>query len=637
MDKNTVFGLLAVGLILLAFSLYTSNQSKKQVEARRIADSIARAEGRLTEPEQPLMTVTDFGENETQTEITHTADSIKRLRMGDFLVDAETGTEEFHTYANDLMEITFSNKGAHVSGVKLKDFSKFGEDEPLEMYVPGSSYFEMGLYLTNNNYYINSGDYFFTHAGSETIMLSDNRQAERIMFRLNVDSVSFIQYAYTILSNDYMVDLDISFVNMQQTLSNQMPSLMFAWGNAVPQQERGFENENNHSTIAFRSPGSDSIDDIGRSTGNRSENVKGSIQWIAQRQLFFTTTLIARDNFQNADMGFETFAAGSGNLKKFHAEANIAFDRNKSDYGLQFYFGPIKYSILKKYDMKLERLVGLGWKIIRWVNTGLVIPAFNFLSKNLANMGLIIFLLTLMVKTLILPLTYKSYLSMAKMRVLKPEIDAISAKYPNQEDAMKKQQATMALYKQAGVSPLGGCLPTLIQMPFIMALFFFFPTAIELRGQSFLWAEDLSTYDSILNLPFSIPMYGAHISLFALLMAVALFINTKLNQQTQTSGPGAGAMKFMMYLMPVMLLVWFNNYASGLTYYYLVSTLITIGQTYAMKLAVDDQKLHNQMKANAVKVQSKSAKKPKKGKTKWQARYEEMMRQQQQAAKQKRK
>lgn len=634
MDKNTVLGLLAVGVILLGFSLITSKQSNRQIEARRVADSIARAEGRLASPE-PEMAVTEFDQNAASAELSHTADSIKRLRMGDFLVNAETGTEEFHTYSNELMDVTFSTKGAHVSGVKLRNFSRFGEEGPLEMYEPGSSYFNMGLYLAapGGYYYMNSGDYHFTHAGTETVTLSDNRSAQRVLFRLEVDSLSFIQYAYTILSNDYMVDLDISFVNMQNRISNQMPSLMFAWGNTVPQQERGFENENNHSTVAYRTPGSDSIDDIGKSTGNRSENVKGSIQWIAQRQLFFTTTLIARDNFQNADMGFETFAAGSGSLKKFHSEANIAYDRNKSEYGLQYYFGPIKYSVLKKYDMKLERLVGLGWKIVRWVNTGLVIPAFNFLSKNIASMGLVILLLTLMVKILILPLTWKSYLSMAKMRVLRPEIEEINAKFPNQEDALKKQQATMALYKQAGVSPMGGCLPTLIQMPFIMALFFFFPTAIELRGQSFLWAQDLSTYDSIINLPFRIPAYGSHISLFTLLMAASLFINTKLNQQTQPSGPGAGAMKIMIYLMPLMLLVWFNNYASGLTYYYLLSNLITIGQTYVMKLAVDDDKLRNQMKANAVKVKGKTANKPKKGKSKWQARYEEMMRQQQQSAK----
>ncbi len=234
-----------------------------------------------------------------------------------------------------------------------------------------------------------------------------------------------------------------------------------------------------------------------------------------------------------------------------------------------------------------------------------------------------------MIKLIILPLTYKSYLSMGKMRMLKPELDQINAKYPKQEDAMKKQQATLELYRKAGVNPMGGCLPMLIQMPIIIALFYFFPSAIELRGQSFLWAEDLSTYDSILSLPFTIPWYGNHVSLFTLLMAASLLINTMLTQKTQPTGPGAGMMKTMTYMMPIMLLVFFNNYSSGLCYYYLLSNIITIAITWGMKLVVNDDKLHARMKANAAK---KSATKGK-GKSKWQQRYEEAVRQQQQMRK----
>ena len=635
MDKNTITGLVVVAVILFGFTFYSQHQDKKYQENKRITDSIARAEGRLLDP--VVEETAPFVSEQTidNQAVSQTADSIRRARLGDVLVDAETGEEELLIVGNKVMEITFSTKGAHVENVKLKDYFKYPKQDglPVEMYTPGSSYFNMGLYLTGNNYYVNTGDYHFQHAGTEALALPDGKSAQRVLFNLATDSTSYIQYAYTIFEDDYMVDFDVNFVNMQGVLSPQMPSLMLSWGNTVPQQEKGFDNENKYSTIAYKAPGDDKVRDIGIGTGNKTESVKGNVQWIALKQQFFTTTLVARNNFQTADFGYETFVPTDDKLKKFHAEANVAYDRNKSEYGFQFYFGPVKYSQLRQYDMKMERLVNLGWPIVRWVNTILVIPTFNFLTKHIANWGVIILLLTLMIKIIILPLTYKSYLSTAKMRVLKPELDAINEKYPAKDDMMKKQQATMDLYKKAGVSPMGGCLPMLIQMPVIMALFFFFPTAIELRGQSFLWAEDLSTYDSILNLPFSIPLgYGSHVSLFTLLMAASLFLNTKLNQQTQPSGPGAGMMKMMLYVMPLMLLIWFNNYASGLCYYYLLSNLITIGQTWGMKLAVNDEKLHAQMKANAAKTTQTQAKKGKKGKSKWQMRYEEALRQQKQAA-----
>jgi len=638
-DRNTIAGLLIVGVILIGFTIYNSNQAKQYQEERRIADSIARAEGRLLDPEivtAAAATAEAQAAEQHFSAISQTADSIRRTRIGDMLVDAEGGEEEFHTFTNDVMELTFSTRGAHVYGVKLMDYSRYGYDTPLEMYVPGSSYFDMGFYLTGNNYHVSTREMNFQFAGVETIALPENRTAQRILFRLPVDTDAFIQYAYTILSDDYMVDFDVEFVGMQGLVSPQMPSLMLAWGNTVPQQEKGFENENNHSTVVFRAPGDDNVRNIGYSTGNRSDNITGSLQWIAQKQQFFTTVLVARNNFQNAVMGYETFDPHSGNLKKFHAEANVAFARTQTAYSFQYYFGPVRYSQLKQYDMRLERLVNMGWKIIRWVTTGLVIPIFNFLSIRIASMGLVILILTFIIKIIILPLTYKSYLSTAKMRLLKPQLEEINKQFPNREDAMKKQQATMALYKQTGVSPMGGCLPMLVQMPILMSLFFFFPTAIELRGQSFLWAEDLSTYDSVLNLPFSLPAYGSHVSLFTLLMAASLFLTTKLSQQSQMAGgPGAGMMKMMLYVMPAVLLLWFNNFASGLTYYYFLSNLMTIGQTYGMKFAVNDEKLHDQMKAYATR--GKGGKKAAKPKSKWQQRLEEMQRHQREAIKEQQK
>ena len=309
----------------------------------------------------------------------------------------------------------------------------------------------------------------------------------------------------------------------------------------------------------------------------------------------------------------------------------VPYTPQTQNYDFAFYFGPNKYSILKKVefpagdDIHLERLVPLGWGIFGWVNRWCVIPVFDFLRNYIANFGIIILILVILVKIVIFPMTYKSYVSMAKMRLIKPKVDELNKKYPKQEDAMKRQQATLELYKKAGINPMGGCIPMLIQLPILIAMFRFFPASIELRGQSFLWADDLSSYDSVLNLPFSIPFYGDHVSLFALLMAISLFGYSWYNyQQTASSQPQMAGMKFMMlYLMPIMMLLWFNSYSSGLCYYYLLSNLITIGQTLVIRRMVDDEKIHAIMEANA-------ARKSKGKKSKFQQRYEELLRQQEQ-------
>jgi YidC/Oxa1 family membrane protein insertase len=329
-------------------------------------------------------------------------------------------------------------------------------------------------------------------------------------------------------------------------------------------------------------------------------------------------------------MRYTTFPEGSEELKSFNATMSIPYSKETTDYKFQFYFGPNKYSILNKCvsendePLHLERLIPLGWGIFGWVNRWFVIPMFDFLSKYIGNFGWIILIMTIVIKIIISPLTYKSYASMAKMRVIKPEMDEINARYPNPDDAMKKQQAVMELYQRAGISPMGGCLPMLIQMPILIAMFRFFPASIELRGESFLWAEDLSTYDSVLNLPFSIPWYGDHVSLFALLMAVSLFVYSWINyQQTAASQPQMAGMKFMtLYMMPVMMLLWFNSYSSGLCYYYFISQLITIAMTYGIRAMLDDDKVRAQMQANAKK-------KKKKKKSSFQQRYEELLKQQQ--------
>ncbi len=426
---------------------------------------------------------------------------------------------------------------------------------------------------------------------------------------------------------DYLVDFDVRLVGMAPEMANQS-SIGIQWANVSYQNERGFKNENMYTTVAYRFPDESSIEELGMSDGTKSKNVTTAVNWVAFKQQFFSSVFIAPQNVSYADMSFATAQPGSGYVKDFAAQMAVPYTPQTQGYDFAFYFGPNKYSILRKVEaggerLSLERLIPLGWGIFGWINRWCVIPVFDFLRNYIGSFGIIILILAVLIRLVISPLTYKSYVSMAKMRLIKPQVDELTKKYPKQEDAMKRQQATMELYKKAGINPMGGCIPMLIQMPILIAMFRFFPASIELRGQSFLWAHDLSSYDSILNLPFSIPFYGDHVSLFALLMCLSTFAYSYYNyQQTASSQPQMAGMKFMMvYMMPLMLLFWFNDYASGLCYYYLLSNLLTIGQTLVIRRLVDDGKIQAVMAANA-------AKKSNGKKSKFQQRYEELLRQQ---------
>ena len=375
------------------------------------------------------------------------------------------------------------------------------------------------------------------------------------------------------------------------------------------------------------------------SDGAKDKQVSTAVNWVAFKQQFFSSVFIAPENVSYANMAFDTAAPESEYMKDFSAQMAVPYTIQNDTYDFAFYFGPNKYAILRKVTdpsgeaLHLERLIPLGWGIFGWVNRWFVIPVFDFLRNYIGSFGIIILILAVLVKVIISPLTYKSYVSMAKMRIIKPEVDELAKKYPKPEDAMKRQQATMELYKKAGINPMGGCIPLLIQMPIIIAMFRFFPASIELREQPFLWADDLSSYDSILQLPFKIPFYGDHVSLFALLMTAALFIFSYINyQQTSSSQPQMAGMKFMMvYLMPLMMLFWFNSYSSGLCYYYFLANVLTIGQTLLIRRLVDDEKIHAVMKANAAKRGNGGKK------SKFQLKYEQMMQQQEAMQKARRK
>ena len=615
MDKKTLIGLIVIGAILFGFTWYNASIQQKYAQEQQA----------LTATQETESTDTIVPEVR-QPDTLQAANQLER-HIGSSLFQATTGTEKKIEVENDLMKVIFSNKGGKVASVVLKDYLTY-QGTPLVLFPDSASVFDMSFFIKQqfNNVQINTGDYYFVADSSFTPTFATDETSKNLTFRLDVDSTAHVDFVYTIYKDNYMIDFDVQFVGMENLLAQNQTDLEFTWQNVGMQNEKGFENENNYTTIAYKYPSDESVEQLRTSTEDKSETINSKVKWVAFKQQFFSSIFVAKDDFQNGTLGYSTFQPGEGKIKTFRAKVSVPFTQQLSEYNFNFYFGPNKFSVLKKYDdLHFERLIPLGGWIVGWINRWLVIPTFDTLGAHIANYGIIILILTLIVRILISPLTYKSYLSSAKMRLLKPEVDKLNEKYPKPEDALKKQQAMMALYKSAGVNPMGGCIPLLIQLPILYAMFRFFPASIELRGEHFLWADDLSSYDSILTLPFNIPFYGNHVSLFALLMAASMFIYSRINyNQTAGSAPQMAGMKFMMlYLMPIMMLFFFNNFASGLNYYYLLSNIITIGQTYGFRYIVNEDKLHQRMKENAKKPQKKS---------KWQQRYEEMVKLQQQQA-----
>ena len=652
MDKKSIIGFALMGLILFGYSWYQGKQSEKNREAyyaaqreQFIADSIDRAE----HPEKYINEVAEQYQSEArqaeavaayQAEAQRRFESELSRNFGEGLVSAMSGEEQFYTLENEVMKMTVSSLGGKVSDVILKEYTKYadeGEGEPLRMFDPKSAKFDLGFYMRRgyNESKLNTEGFYFTSEGVESAVDSEGVQTQRLTMRLAMDESSAIEFIYTMREGDYMVDFDVRFVGMGEWMRNAT-SFDVTWNNTSYQNERGYKNENMYTTISYLFPEERKVEklpfaEVGkRGSGSRSETIQTEFEWFAFQQQFFSSIMIAPEGFSNGEVGFDTYKPDSGYIKDFKASVSVPFDSQKDTYNFKFYYGPNKYSLLKEYDLGLEKVVQLGGRLVSWVNRWIVIPLFDLLSRFIGSYGLIILLLTIFIKLLIFPLTYKSMISSAKMRAIRPEIAAIQAKFPkaqtDQQEMMKSQQATMELYKKYDVSPMGGCLPMLIQFPVLIAMFRFFPTAIELRGESFLWMKDLSTYDSVLNLPFNIPWYGDHVSLMALIMAVTLFFYTKLTykEQEMSNAPGMAGMKFMMlYFTPIMMLMWMNNYASGLCYYYFVSQILTIIQNFAFRYGINEDRLRAKMLASA---KAKAAQ-PKK-KSKWQQRLEEAQRQQ---------
>ena len=641
MDKKSITGIAIVAVLFLGFAYFNSKQQEKYqrelaaYQARQ--DSLAALNAPVRPAPAPDSTSLTAGVPDDAAMSMPEAEYRRRSELlGDALAEAHAAEAAEIVAENDVMKVTFSTRGGQVTDVVLKDYTRYaprGErNEPIRLFDPESARFNMQFYirnLRNQTVPVNTMDYVFR---AEPVQRAGD--AQRIVMRLPVAEGSALVYEYTLYdsktpSRDYLVDLRVRMENMGGLMANQT-TVGIDWSNTSYQNEKGFKNENMYTTLSYRFPGESSIEDLGMSEESKSKEVTTKINWVAFKQQFFSSVFIAGENMQNAKLAFDTAKPGSDYLKNFSARMTVPYSMQTEGYDFAFYFGPNKYSILKQVvdgkngELHLERLIPLGWGIFGWVNRWCVIPVFDFLRNYISSFGIIILILAVLIKLVISPLTYKSYISSAKMRVIKPEVGALAKKFPKQEDAMKKQQATMELYKKAGINPMGGCIPMLIQMPILIAMFRFFPASIELREQPFLWADDLSSYDSVWNLPFSIPFYGDHVSLFALLMTVTLFVFSYFNyQQTASSQPQMAGMKFMMvYLMPIMMLFWFNNYSSGLCYYYFLSTLISIVQTLVIRRMIDDEKIHAIMKANVAKRTNGK-------KSKFQQRYEELMREQQ--------
>ncbi|HSO87384.1 MAG TPA: membrane protein insertase YidC, partial [Draconibacterium sp.] len=546
MDKKSIIGIVLIFAILVVFSII-NQPSKEEIEAAKYRrDSIAQVEA-----EKEILLKQQLEQTVESNAITAT-DSVnpenqileKTEQFGVFGT-AAIGTEEFYTLENNLMKITFSNKGGRIYSVELKNYQTH-DSLPLILFDGPKTQFGLNFFAQNRS--IQTSQLYFTPAinRKETVVtgpevkkgsegkIKFNKQnpggKESVSFRLEVAPGSYMEYVYTLEYNSFLVDFNLNMQGMNQYIATNQTYLNFNWSYDVPRQEKMSKfGEDGYTNITYKFF-EDEVDNLSK-TKSEEENLSTRLKWISFKQLFFNSTIIANESFANAQIKQTKFEENPNYLANFYADISLPYEGKPSEtVGMQFYFGPNHYQTLKQYNNDLESNVYLGYVIVSWVNKYLIIPIFNFLRKYIDNFGLIILLLTIFIKTILFPFTYKSYMSQAKMRVLKPEIDELSAKF-GPDKMMEKQQATMALYKKAGVNPMGGCLPMLLQFPILIAMFFFFPTSIELRQESFLWATDLSTYDSILNLPFTIPFYGDHVSLFCLLMTITTIISTSMNQQ----------------------------------------------------------------------------------------------------------
>ncbi|KAA6341331.1 Membrane protein insertase YidC [termite gut metagenome] len=588
MDKNTVMGLILIGALLIGFS-YFSRPNKDQVVAmKHYNDSVSLIQRQEAELKAKADAALANEKIESGVDSTF------------LFFSALQGKEQFADIENDLLRLTFTNKGGRIYSALLKKYE--GQDmNPLILFDKEEVF--MNFYFYNLKETIQTKDYYFSVV---------NKSKNGVTMRLSAGEESYIDFMYQLHDGSYMADFTIKAVGMSDKLASSTNYVDIEWKQRARQLEKGYTYESRLSNLTYKVAGDDT-DDLSAGKGEE-KSITGHLDWIAYKNQFFSSVFIADRDFDKSKLQSRPENQGSGYIKSFSSEMNTFFDpKGVEPTMMHFYFGPNHYKTLTSLDKgreekwELNNLVYLGWPIVRWINQWFTINVFHWLSSMGLGMGLVLFFMTIIVKIIVFPATWKTYLSSAKMRVLKPQIDLINVKYPKQEDAMKKQQETMALYSQYGVSPMGGCLPMLLQFPILMALFMFVPSAIELRHESFLWADDLSTYDALITFPFHIPFLGSHLSLFCLLMTITNVLNSVFTMKQQGTGqqqmPG---MKWMMYLMPVMFFFVLNDYPSGLNYYYFISTLISVVTMIVLRKVTNEKKLLAELETHKAKPKKKS-------------------------------
>jgi len=630
MNKNTIIGLILIFGIFIAYSYLVSPSQEQLMQQKLKNDSTYLANQAQRESEikavarARAIAAAKVKEKVRSTGIKLDSLSMLRLTMKDELgayANAAVGKDTSYFVENDVFKLRISSLGGKISNVELKEYRTW-DQRPLELLSKDSLQFGLSFFYNNriistNRLYFqpfwpdlkNNGQPVIKVTGKDSVQLG-----MRIFIALSdttFDPDKYIEYIYTVKGDEYMLRYQVKFFNMTDFVDPATKFLVLNWNENLIRQEKSLNMER-MSTGLYYKYAEDKVDNLSE-TGDEEKILKNErLKWISYKQQFFTSTIIASDFFSDPKLKVATLPGGNRYLKTMSAEVGIPFIPTENKViSMTMYFGPNKYYGLKKYHQDLEKQIPLGWGffLMAWINIYAVIPVFTFFGNFGWNYGIIILILTILLKILLFPIAFKTYKSSAKMKVLKPEIDELTKKFPKKEDAMKKQSATMELYKKAGVNPMAGCIPLLLQMPILIAMFRFFPSSIELRQQAFLWAKDLSSYDSIYTFPggFTIPYYGDHISLFALLMTISSVLYTKINEQMmgsqQTQMPG---MKTMMYLMPVMFLFWFNDYSSGLSYYYLLANLLTFAQIYIIRATIDEKKLHLQIEANKKKTVKKS-------------------------------
>jgi len=634
MDRNTLIGLLLIFAIVLGASFYNSSQQQKrqhekaEIEAARqaaVRDSLAQI---IHTDSIKLEMMSDEQKVESASHSPSLTPHFSPLTS--YFYTPDTLTNPVYVVETDKAVYHFSKLGGHLSFAHLKGiygFAPRGEERPpLVLFNGNNTAMNIDLMLQNQTI-VKTQFCYFASEQSDTLVVSENNNSLSLKLHPirngEIDSAAYIEYLYTFSNTDYSFRFHINYVNMQYYLYPNTNVFTLQWNASLLNVERNFDVERNITTIFYM----DNLNKVSELSATKSErkDFSSQLKWVSFKQQFFTTVLIADSGFFSSGQLATDVRSVPPVLK--HLAANLEFDvRNlyNGSFEMSMFIGPNQFSLLRTYGLNLERQVPIGWGffLLHWINRGVVIPVFDWLSGYNLNYGIIILILTILLKIVLMPVAYKTYLSSARMRVLKPEIEEINAKFPKPEDSMKKQQAVMGLYRSAGVNPMSGCLPVLLQMPILIAMFRFFPSAYELRQQPFLWADDLSTYDSVLELGFNIPFYGDHVSLFCLLMTIATLAYTWMNNKMMTMGnpEQMKMMRFFMYLMPVMFLGIFNNFAAGLTYYYLLVNLITFLQMWIFRISVDEKKIRARLQANMAKPKKKS---------KWQARMEELVKQQQ--------